>query len=273
MLTRSGSNPTIPTATRCYTNPTNQEWDVERYQSHYSFVYQYGRSLLTELVDASSEQTILDIGCGTGELTAELFAWTNATIIGMDADHSMITRAKKMHPNITFRIGDMRDFHVEEPVDVVFSNAALHWIPKIHIDQAVSCMADTMKQGGRFIVEFGGTGNVHTIITACQDVLWDRHQYDFECPWYFPSIAEFSTLLEKHGIEVLSAELFDRPTVLEDGEHGLSNWIRMFAGQFFAEYLDEAFLTAVNDKLYADMFDGKQWTADYRRIRITGRKL
>ena len=141
------------------------------------------------------------------------------------------------------------------------------------MDQAVSCMAQAIQTGGRFVVEFGGKGNVEKIVKACQEVLLDKHGYQFECPWYFPSIAEFSTLLEGHGIEVLSAELFDRPTPLEDNKNGLSNWIRMFASQFFSDYLDDSFLEAVNDKLRADMFDGTQWMADYRRIRIIGRKV
>lgn len=265
------SSPAVVDLRMTAANPTKQEWDVERYQAQHSFVYKYGQSL-TELVDSKPGQRVLDIGCGTGELTAEL-ASTGATLIGMDADPQMVAQAQAQYPDVTFQTGDMRDFRVEEPVDVLFSNAALHWIPGKDIAQAVACMAKSIKPGGRFVVEFGGKGNVQKIVEACQEELLDKHGSRFECPWYFPSISEFTTLLDTHGIEVTSAKLFDRPTPLEDGENGLSNWIRMFASQFFSEYLDDSFLNAVNDKLRPDLHDGKQWVADYRRIRIVGRKI
>lgn len=107
-------------------------------------------------------------------------------------------------------------------------------------------------------------------------------QSEFACPWYFPSIAEFTSVLEKHGIEVTLAELYDRPTRLEHGEEGMRNWIRMFGDPFVvfaAESVDgdvafkEEFVRAVAEKLRPVLFDGEQWTADYRRIRIVGRKL
>ena len=144
---------------------------------------------------------------------------------------------------------------------------------------AVECMARALKPGGRFVVEFGGKGNVDHIVRACQDV-FRKHYNVVDCPnpWYFPSIAEYTTLLEQHGIEVTRADLYDRPTPLQDGNKGLSNWIRMFGGQFL-EYLkseDEIadFLARVSSQLETSpLYDGTQWTADYRRIRLVGQKL
>ena len=57
-------------------------------------------------------------------------------------------------------------------------------------------------------------------------------------PWYFPSIAEYSAILERCGIEVTYALLFDRPTPLQDGERGLENWFRMFGGRFMEPLAD-----------------------------------
>ena len=48
---------------------------------------------------------------------------------------------------------------------------------------------------------------------------------DIDFEWYFPSIGENPSLLEKHGLDVRSALLFETPTPLEDGEMGLRNWI------------------------------------------------
>jgi hypothetical protein len=117
---------------------------------------------------------------------------------------------------------------------------------------------------------------VDYIVRAVQEVLFNKLNIVRPNPWYFPSIGEYSTLLERHGIEVTLAELYDRPTLLEDGEQGLTNWIRMFGNSFLeglSEHDTTVVLASVNDKLRSALFDGEQWTADYRRLRIIGRKL
>lgn len=92
-----------------------------------------------------------------------------------------------------------------------------------------------------------------------------------DCPWYFPSIAEYTTLLEKHGIEVTTALLFDRPTILEGGEEGLRNWLDTFGNKFFEKMSKDEIENAQAELLLLlrpQLFDGEQWTADYRCIRI-----
>jgi trans-aconitate methyltransferase len=277
-----------------------KQWDVDRYQAQHSFVWQYGASLI-DIAKPMAGERILDVGCGTGELTAKLAAQcgvagaaetqssstslpsTATTIIGMDADASMIAKAQEQFPHLQFFQGDIRNFELssetdsDSRVDLLFSNAVLHWVPERKIDDAVRSMARALKPGGRFVVEFGGKGNVGKIVRACQDVI--RESKGLECPnpWYYPSISEFTSALEKHGIEVTSAELYDRPTLLDDGENGMSNWIRMFGSKFLEYQSTEddivQFLVDVNDKLRPYLFDATQWTADYRRIRIVGRKI
>lgn len=264
---------------RTATNPTNQDWDADQYDSHFKFVYEYGQSLL-DLVNLQPGESVLDVGCGTGVLTAALATaatpagTANGVVqaIGMDPDPNMIQEARKTFPHVDFFQGDARNFTIAQPVDVVFSNAALHWIPCCNMDQAVACMAKSLKPGGRLIVEFGGSGNVGRIVAALQEVLQERHDVTFGCPWCFPSISEFTKHMEDNGIEALSAVLFDRPTVLQGADQGLNNWLRMFAGQFVGKYLDDETLTLVNDKLRKDLYDGQKWIADYRRLRVVGRK-
>jgi SAM-dependent methyltransferase len=191
----------------------------------------------------------------------------------MDADPNMIQQAQANFPQATFFQGDARKFTLPQPpVDVIFSNAALHWIPSADMDRTMACLAKSLKSGGRFVVELGGNGNVQKIVAALQQVLHDRHDVTFDCPWYFPTIADFTQHMDNNGIEAQSAVLYDRPTVLEDGDEGMNHWLRMFAGQFVGSYLDEATLVAVNDKLRHDLYNGQQWTADYRRLRVIGRK-
>jgi trans-aconitate methyltransferase len=253
------------------------QWDASRYQKQHSFVWEYGSSLI-EILDPQPGERILDVGCGTGELVRAI-ADRGAVCLGMDADLHMVERAKQQFPDLTFFQGYAQNFNLDcvkdedGPllVDAIFSNAALHWVKDA--EGAVASMSRVLKPGGRFVVEFGGKGNVQRIVQASLSALGKPAS---ENPWYFPSVAQYSTLLEKHGIELTSAALFDRPTVLEDGEEGMKNWLRMFGGAFLKDLTKERvdiFLQEVDKTLRPHMFDGQRWTADYRRIRLVGKKL
>jgi SAM-dependent methyltransferase len=247
------------------------QWDVDLYQKH-SFVFKYGTSLV-DILDPQIGEVILDVGCGSGQLTAEI-SKLGAKAIGFDADRGMVERCQSEFSDVTFFCADAADFVVADPVDAIFSNAALHWVTRA--EEAVSCMARALKPGGRFVVEFGGKGNVARIVRASNHVLGRAPD---ENPWYFPGIAEYSELLEKNGIEVLSAHLFDRPTALEEGPSGMTAWLRMFGGILLQEVPAESKEQVIEEIVARlrdeddSMFDGEGWTADYRRLRIVGRKL
>lgn len=243
------------------------KWDADRYQSQHSFVYEFGSSLL-DILDPKPGERILDLGCGTGELSHQI-SLCEATVIGIDADPQMIHRAQSQFSSCQFMVGDARSFLLDQQVDAVFSNAALHWVPEA--ERAVGAIYRSLKPGGRLVAEFGGKHNVGKIATYL-----DRAVGSSKNPWYFPSIAEYSSILEKHGLEVTFAQLYYRPTPLNEGENGLRNWILMF-GNSFLEGLDEEMIKTVlagaESELRAELHNGDQWFADYRRIRIVASKV
>jgi SAM-dependent methyltransferase len=227
---------------------------------------------LIDLLDPQPGERILDVGCGSGELTNAIAQKGEAiTTIGLDDNPLMVKRAQEMFPNTEYFQADVRNFEMDHgPVDAIFSNAALHWVKDA--DQAVEAMARALKPGGRFVVEFGGKGNVGRIVEASLQVLGRPMAAN---PWYFPGIGEHASILEAHDIEVVSASLYDRPTLLEDGDNGMRNWLKMFGGGLF-QSMPEAKLDGIVDeiveKLRTDLYDGERWIADYRRIRIVGKK-
>jgi hypothetical protein len=92
--------------------------------------------------------------------------------------------------------------------------------------------------------------------------------------WYYPSIGEYSSLLEKHGLEVRQAFLFDRPTNLE-GADGMRNWLAMFGEGMFrglSEELKETALRQIEARLRETNYRDGNWFADYRRLRIVAVK-
>lgn len=243
-------------------------WDPERYQNQHAFVWQFGESLL-ELLKSRAGERILDIGCGTGQLTAEI-GRSGARVVGLDKSPEMLAEARRNFPEVAFEQGDAASFRFVEPFDAVFSNAALHWVK----DQAAAAasIALALRPGGRFVAEFGGKGCIASVVGALRAVLGSRA--DQLCPWTFPSIGEFTPLLESSGLEVGQAVLFDRPTPLQ-GENGLEEWLRMFCGVYFRDLSDQetrATIAQVVERLRPDLYRGGVWTVDYRRLRVVARK-
>src|SRR5689334_16737071 len=198
-------------------------WDPELYQASHSFVWERGRGVVDLLAPQPGER-ILDIGCGTGQLTAEI-AKTGAQVAGVDSSPAMIDQARTNFPEIRFEQADVRSLRFQEEFDAVFSNAVLHWVKEA--DVAAAAISRALRKGGRMVVEFGGHGNTQALLEALFAA-----QDDFGVPryhpWYYPSIAEYAQLLEHNTLEVRFATLFDRPIELEGGEQGLVNWIEMF---------------------------------------------
>jgi hypothetical protein len=121
------------------------------------------------------------------------------------------------------------------------------------------------------IAEFGGRGNIQTVLDAFEKIL---HEVGIRLNgrfWYFPTVGEYATVLERHGFHVEFAMAFDRATPLEDGDKGLRSWLEMFADHVLATVphmerneLFDRIEKALRPKLYRD----GTWHIDYKRIRI-----
>ncbi|HQR31198.1 MAG TPA: methyltransferase domain-containing protein [Blastocatellia bacterium] len=247
------------------------KWDTNLYDQKHSFVTKYGEDLLS-LLDAKPNERILDVGCGSGHLTQQI-ANAGAEVTGLDSSPEMIATAQAAYPAINFLVADASDFSFPEPFDAIFSNAALHWVERA--EQAVICMSQALKPGGRFVIEMGGKGNIAGIATALEQTIRQLHGREVKATNYFPGIGEYSSLLEKHSIEVVNAWLFDRPTKLEGGEDGLENWIKMFRRELLSGFSEEessAVFAQVKTALRDRQFKDGNWFADYRRLRITAYK-
>jgi trans-aconitate methyltransferase len=251
----------------------NANWDASLYDQKHSFVWKLAADLL-ELLAPKKGEKILDVGCGTGHLSAKIAA-AGAHVTGIDFSSEMITQARTEHPAIHFEVADARALKYHNEFDAVFSNATLHWVGEP--ESAIRSISNALHKGGRFVAEFGGKGNIAGLMAAIQRA-WKNLQVPASLPdvWYYPSVAEYAGLLEKHGLEVTYATLFDRPTTLEDGERGLSNWLNMFGTPFFQalpENLRERWNQDVAQEARYDLFRNGHWVLDYRRLRVVAHKL
>ena len=247
-----------------------ENWDSKDYDSKYEFVSRYGEELLS-LLRAEKEERILDLGCGTGDLT-HLISRKAKEVVGLDKSSNMIRTARTKYPELEFLLGDAADFNFDKPFDAVFSNAALHWV--LDYMGCIRSMYRNLKSGGRLVLEFGAKDNIRTIIDALRSALLKRghkHLAELEL-WYFPSVHEYTEALESEGFKVISANQFDRPTELNAD---IGDWLNMFASPFFREIPDlekgkvvENVIQITRQHCYRQ---GK-WFADYKRLRIQATK-
>jgi trans-aconitate methyltransferase len=248
-------------------------WDSTLYDESFGIITQLGAGVI-ELLAPRPGERIIDLGCGTGALTAQI-ADAGAAVAGIDASEAMITRARELYPQLRFEVANGEDFAVEVPVDAVFSNAALHWMSPPQ--EVVASVAQALEPGGRFVAEMGGIGNIGTIVAAIYQALAEEGipRERVRNPWYFPSIGEYASLLEGAGFEVRFMQLFDRPTPLDDCPNGIADWLRMFGGDLLAPVPTDRRAQVqerVNQLTRPRLEREGRWVADYRRLRFVAVK-
>ena len=246
------------------------KWNTALYNNKHAFVYQYGEALV-ELLDPKPYEKILDLGCGTGELT-EKIKEKGSLAIGIDSSAEMIIKAKEKYPLISFEAMDAATMNFENEFDAVFSNAVLHWIKES--EKVVTSIYRSLKEGGRLVAEFGGKNNVKNIVNALE-LSFEKRNIEFERFWYFPSTAEYAALLEANRFRVTIIQHFDRQTELADNVSGMKEWIEMFGNNFFknisAEIKKEIIDEAV-EILKSTSYRNGKWFADYTRLRVVAIK-
>ncbi|MDD5365683.1 MAG: methyltransferase domain-containing protein [Gallionellaceae bacterium] len=242
------------------------QWDTQRYLDRHGFIIERGRALV-ELLAPQPGERVLDLGCGTGDITAAI-AGRGAAVVGVDASPAMIATAQGRFREMDFRVADAAELPFEAEFDAVYSHAVLHWLTRA--EEAVRGIARALKPGGRFVAEFGGWRNCAALEAAFGPALKRIAGRDYVSPWYFPRLSDYAGLLENNGLCVRAAWYFDLATPLK-GEDGLRQWVY----QFLPHHLDglapaatEAVLAATEAELRPAIWRDGAWWADYRRLRV-----
>lgn len=245
-----------------------QTWDPERYDRHARFVSDLGMPVV-ELLAPRAGERILDVGCGDGVLSVKLMEM-GCEVLGVDGSAEQIAAAQNRGVNA--RVMDGQQLAFADEFDAVFSNAALHWMKRA--DDVIAGAWRALREGGRFVGEFGGYGCVEQIKSALIAAL-NRRGIDGQAadPWYFPTDVEYRARLETRGFRVDSIALIPRPTPLPGD---ITGWLQTFA-ESFTSVLPEseraAFLSEVQADLKPKLCADGRWTADYVRLRFAAHKV
>ncbi|HVW34847.1 MAG TPA: methyltransferase domain-containing protein [Acidimicrobiia bacterium] len=141
---------------------TRDTWNPDRYGT---FRAERARPFddLLALVDPAPDgrrpERVVDLGCGTGELTARLADHLGAAdTVGVDSSPAMLEKARpRERPGLRFELGDIGAFAPPADYDVIFSNAALHWVPD-H-PALLARLRAGLRPGGQLAVQVPANGD------------------------------------------------------------------------------------------------------------------
>lgn len=247
----------------------NPEWDPAQYARYAEQRLQPALDLIHR-VPLDFPDAIVDLGCGRGNVAPHLLEqWPDVAYLGLDIDHHMLQAARTAHPNLHFEHADIASWSSKDPVDLVFSNAALQWVP----DHAslLPRLVDQLRRGGCLAVQIPHTFSmpVHAEMRK-QAEAWAGPLDGYSIDWPVLELDDYYRLLTPISSNV---QLWETTYVqVLDGEHAAFEWIRgsglrpylqRLEGEELHEFENE--FRARMDEAYPSESDGRT-LLPYRRL-------
>ena len=208
------------------------KWNAEDYKDNSPNQKKWALELLAK-AHLTGNESVLDIGCGDGEITALIAGKArHGRVVGIDSSADMIALAQqhfpsKAYPNLSFALKDAREIDFNSEFDLIFSNACLHWVTD-HFP-VLQKIRQSLKPSGHILFQMGGKGNAEHIIEVMELVIeqekWRAFFNDFKFPYGFCSPDGYRDWLTKLGFTSIRAELVTKDMIHENGDN-LAAWIR-----------------------------------------------
>ncbi|QEC49695.1 methyltransferase domain-containing protein [Baekduia soli] len=242
-----------------------REWDAGTYHQ-VAVPHQGWSDEILERLTLRGDETVLDLGCGTGNVAERLLErLPNGHVIGVDGSAAMVQQARERLPErTTFVHADLLDLEVEPPADAAVSSATFHWIAD-H-DRLFARVRAALVPGAPLVAQCGGRGNIAGIVAGAEAVAahepFAPYLAGWPGPWNFAGPEETTERLQRAGFAVQNCWLADSPQRPER--------IRDFLGSVtlgshllrLPEKLRDPFLDAVVEQL------GPDPVQDYVRLNI-----
>ena len=271
-------------------NDNRNGWDAQTYDE-ISRIVQYQWSLqVLKWREWNGKEIVMDAGCGSGHLTKLLAEKVpRGKVYAVDSDINMIRQAKRNLAevrNVEIVLADLIKVKLDLELDVIFSNAVLHWIHD-HI-QVFQHFWKMLKCNGlaktELLIQCGGHGNLRGTLAVLQKIteLKEFREYfsNMSIPWYFAKPDDTSKLLKRIGftntnvnlhndyINLINRKIYRRfvktvimkPFLEQLPEEKIKN-----------EYL-ESFLNEVENNSFSSNESQTTWSLDYVRLNIIAEK-
>ena len=185
-----------------------REWDAGSYHGLATPHQAWGAAILDRL-PLRGDETVLDLGCGTGRVTEQLLArlGPDGRAIGIDGSAQMVEEAARRlggDPRASFARQDLLELTVSPPADAAVSSATFHWI-KDH-DTLFARVRAALRDGAPFVAQCGGRGNVANVVRAVSELSAVAPYAEFFAgwpgPWNYAAPEETTERLERAGFTV-----------------------------------------------------------------------
>lgn len=251
-------------------------WNPDQYAKFAGPRLQPGLDLINRLPANGEIREVVDLGCGTGELTALLAdRYSGAAITGLDSSTAMLEKARGRFPDRIWVEGDIAQWRPERPVDLIYSNAALQWLPD-H-GRLLPALVGGLNRGGTLAVQmprnFGAPSHALMRDVASQPRFAGRTNLRSEPvgdPGFYDAL--LSPLVDE--IEVWETEYWHRLT----GDEPVYEWVKATGLRPVLEALTgddrDAFLTDYRRRLlkaYPKRRDGIT-LFPFRRLFLVARR-
>ncbi len=255
------------------------EFDGEKYKTASKHQKEWGNSLISEL-SLNGDEAILDLGCGDGGLTEQLAQLIpNGTVLGIDASTGMIATAQnRVKPNLKFMKMDINMIDFQNKFDVIFSNAALHWV-KDH-KKLLKNAFKALKDDGVILWDFAGDGNCSNFFGVIREIIqsdkYKKYFKNFEWPWYMPTKNDYTQIVADSGFSNYNIVEVNRDRYFSNADEmikwidqpSIVPFIRMIPDEMRAEFRDDVVKAMLDRTLQPD---GSCFET-FRRIHIKANK-
>jgi trans-aconitate 2-methyltransferase len=257
---------------------SSYEFDPKKYLQASGHQKDWGNRLIDEL-HLKGDEKILDLGCGEGALTARLASLVpKGGAVGIDSSGQMIMAAQDLEtPNLKFLCRDIDDLDFVDGFDIVFSNAALHWV--LDHDLLLRNVHRALRPGGIARFNFAGDGNCSNFFATVRGLMsgpkYSRYFEHFTWPWYMPTVGAYEDKVRSTGLfdSQVWGEFADRSFTAT----GLIGWIEQPSIVPLLEQIASDDKQSFRDDVVARMLDRTKRTdgtyfETFRRINLLARK-
>jgi trans-aconitate 2-methyltransferase len=268
-------------------NNSNHSWDARTYDKVSSNVQlEWGRKLLAKR-RWNGNEIVMDAGAGSGNLTKILADKVpNGQVYAVDADANMVEQAKSNlsgYKNVQVIHSSMDKVHLPtDTIDVIFSNAALHWV--LDQESVFSHFWQLLKSNGsggdgELLIECGGGGDENlertlpVIFRIMQYNQFREYFVNWKQPWYFPTPDETERLLKKTRFRNIEVNLSKKPTTFSDRK-SFAIFVKVVILKPFLGYISDSKKKEEFLDVFLNEFERSSWawSLDFMLLSIFARK-
>jgi len=265
----------------------SREWDSTAYHRISGPQFSWGQKVLDRL-SLSGEETVLDAGCGTGRLTAELLQQLpRGQVVGVDLSQNMLRSAhenllsaepapgEENRGRVRFVAADLQDLPFAGCFDGIFSTASFHWV--LDHDRLFRSLFVSLKPGGWLHAQCGGGPNLSRLLGRVAVLVrapkFRTYLGDYKDPWVFADAETAAQALSSAGFVEVQTSVEPAPTHFDTAKE-FSEFVAKVILQRHLERLPDVTLReeVLREVTSLAAEDDPPFTLDYWRLNLNGKR-